>query len=96
MDNFKITGTHEMGNGARAQADMTIKNPSNVSILVEEMPVELHYDNTKVTEYSGHLSFNITTDTQPERVVHFDGQLHRIASKAYCKMVMIFPSVFQA
>ena len=85
-----------MGNGARAQADMTIKNPSNVSILVEEMPVELHYDNAKVTDYSGHLSFNITTDTQPDRVVHFDGQLHRITSIAHCQMIMIFPSVFQA
>ena len=83
MDNFRITGCHEMGNGARAQSDMTIKNPSNVSILVEEMPVELHYESVKVTDYSGHFSFNITTDTQPERVVHFDGQLHRIASMAH-------------
>ena len=94
MDNFRITGTHEKGNGARAQADMTIKNPSNVSILVEEMTVELHYESVKVTDYSGYLSFNTTTDTQPDRVVHFDGQLHRIASKAHCQM--IFPSVFQA
>ena len=55
MDDFRITGTHEMGNGARAHADMTIKNPSNVSILVEEMTVQLYYDTVKVTDYSGHL-----------------------------------------
>ena len=96
MDNFRITGSHEMGNGARAQADMTIKNPSNISILVEEMSIELYYGTVKVTDYSGHLSFNITTDTQPDRVVHFEGQLHRIGSKAHCEMIIIFPSVFQA
>ena len=56
MDNFRITGSHEMGNGSRAQADVTIKNPSNVSILVEEMPVEVLYNTVKVTDYSGHLS----------------------------------------
>lgn len=49
MENLKITGSDVMGNGATVHANITIKNPSNISVLVDELPIELYYNAVKVT-----------------------------------------------
>ena len=50
MENLRITGNDAMGNGAIVHANITIKNPSNISVLVDDLPIVLYYNAVKVTD----------------------------------------------
>ena len=49
MERVRITGSDQKGNSLTASIDIALKNPSNISVLVDELPVEIFYDGIKVT-----------------------------------------------
>ena len=69
LENIKFIGCKENANGVQGNIDMTIKNSSSVSVLVDELPVEFCYKGIKVT-YSGRLSFGITANTESDRGIY--------------------------
>ena len=49
LENIKFTGCRQNENGVRGNIDITIKNSSSISVLVDDLPVEICYKGVKVT-----------------------------------------------
>ena len=65
MGYIKFTGCKQNGDGMSGNINIAIKNPSSVSVLIDELPIDLCYKGAKVTILD-HFSFYIIINTQPD------------------------------
>ena len=61
VEQIRIIGSDQKGNNLTARTVIAIENPSNVSLLWDESPIEISYQGVKVIiQAVSHLVFPLT------------------------------------
>ena len=92
VEKIRITGSDHNGNSLIARTDLTIANPSSVSVLIDELPVEVYYRGVKVTiQAVSRLALPLTHNQMADFTLPVS-----IAFAFIVKSYISFPPAFQA
>lgn len=55
IHDLRVVGSHPRGEGVTATHKVQIKNPTNISVHVDDLPVEIGFKGRKVSDFTGGI-----------------------------------------